>query len=250
MVEFNVSCSKSDRLECHVLASGWSLNDTYSLIERKNAFILGFNFSFLKCPDPDVHFIENASLVDERFFINSMQHYAGLERYGVFKSAQVVFKNISEFKNSSKLIGLMYSKRAKYVRDKHFRLFSKGAVRPGLKLMMQEQNSIPQALSSVISLVFFARIMGFKKIVIHGLDFYGPHFYGTDLSRAVYEGIDHVCNLAAVEKIPHKTYVGESGVGVRDVLVELKVLLAEEGIQLVSASKKSPSAEILGSLYD
>src|SRR5690606_11969363 len=72
--------------ECHILGSGWSLNASFPRIDRSRAFIIGFNFSFLKCPDPDLHFIENASLKDKRFFDNSVDHYFALGKFGVFDS--------------------------------------------------------------------------------------------------------------------------------------------------------------------
>ncbi|MCY1440077.1 hypothetical protein D9M71_563370 [compost metagenome] len=248
MQEFKVGRLDALPEECHILASGWSLNESFPLIDRSSVFVMGFNFSFLKCADPDLHFVENASSSNARFFISTMQHYAGLERFKVFESTRLVFKNLSEFKNSINLISWIYGERAEYVRDRHFRFFSRPGLRPTLRSMLREDKCMPQAVSSAVSLIFLARIMGFKKIVMHGLDFYGPHFYGVDLAKAVFgEGLD---TSFSSEMEFHKTAVGESGVGTPEVLRELKSLLAEEGIQLMSALKSSPSSEVLGSYYD
>lgn len=248
MCEFKIERLAAPLGECHILASGWSLNESFQLIDRSSDFVMGFNFSFLKCPDPDFHFIENASSANEDFFVGSIQHYAGLERLGVFQKTRLVFKNLSELKNTVRLISLMYGDKAEYVRDKHFRIFSKASLRPVLKLMLREKGCIPQAVSTAVSLIFLARVLGFKRVVVHGLDFYGPHFYGVDLNKAVFGGVGVFPPLD--EALPHKTAVGESGVGVPDILREIKSILAEEGVELVSAIKRSPSSEILGSYYD
>lgn len=248
MKEFSLKPSPSHYKECHILASGWSLNDSLHLIERSSAFVIGFNFSFLKCPDPDLHFIENASGADERFFINTLQHYAALKLFKLSNHSRLIFKNISEFKNSVKFISWLYGDKAEFIRDRHYRIFSKPGLRPTLKLMLKDKKHLPQAVSSVVGLVIMARIMGFKKIVVHGVDFYGPHFYGRDLGKAIFDG--PLPESIDISLDHHKTSTGQNGVGVLDVLVEIKREFEQQGLTLLAATKKSPSAEFLGSNYD
>ena len=237
--------------ECHILGSGWSLNSSYSSIDRKKAFVIGFNFSFLKCSDPDLHFIENASLKNKLFFKGTLDHYYALKKFEVFEKTTVVFKNLSELKNSLRLIDFMYSDKAHFVRDSHFRLFGSDEIDSVIKAMMKNENSIPQAISSIISLIFLARLLGFRKIVVHGLDFYGPHFYGTDLNKAIYDNYDFSSVDMDFESMAksakHKTATGENGVGVREFLSKVKTHFADAGIEVVAASARSPSCEILGS---
>lgn len=243
-----------EKSECHILGSGWSLNSSYPVIDRRKVFVIGFNFSFLKCPDPDLHFIENASLKNKRFFDNSLDHYFALGKFGIFDSTVLVVKNISEFKNSLKLIRLMYGDKALFVRDRHFRLFGADEVDAVIKQMMRFDGGIPQALSSSISLVFFARLMGFKRIVVHGLDFFGPHFYGEDLNQAIYHDYDFSQVGLDQNYQPgsglHKSAAGENGVGVSHLLYKIKAHFEEEGIELVAATERSPSSEILGVRMD
>lgn len=249
MCRLPTSLAVSDKPVCHVLGSGWSLNESYQLIDRTSSFVVGFNFSFIKCSDPDIHFIENASTADARFFINTMDHYAGLERYRVFDKTNVVFKNMSELKNTIKIIKWMYAKKAYYIKDKHYRIFSNQSLRPILIEMLSQKECLPQAVSSVISMILFARQSGYKLIVVHGVDFYGPHYYGMSLKDAIYSE-DFICNSAVQSELFHATATGKSGIGVREILVELKTILAREGIQLFSAVPQSPSAKVLGSYYE
>lgn len=248
MKEYQIEYVCSNNKICHILASGWSLNESYDLIDKDSSFIIGFNFSFLKCKNPDLHFIENASLMNKNFLENTIYHYYGLKSRDIFSKTKVVFKNLSEYKNSVKLIRILYSKQAMYVKDKHFRFFSKESIPGILDIILSEKKNLPQSISTVLSMVFLARLLGFKKIVIHGLDFYGNHFYGEDLKYAINNNSLSFSN--SNEKILHKTALGNSGVGTSDVLSELKKKLSAEGIELFSAVKNSPSSKYLNSYYD
>lgn len=249
MKEFIIPFGKYDcSIECHILASGWSLNHSYVNIDRSKSFIMGFNFSFLKCQDPDLHFIENASVKDLRFFTNTAQVYFGLEKFDVFSSSKVVFKNLSELKNSLPLVRVLYSKKAYFIKDRHFRIFGEAGVPPTVARMCMDSKVLPQTVSSVIGLVVLAKAMGFKKIVVHGLDFCGPHFYGVDASEIIFNGGDIPGPLKGdeVDSGLHKTAVGENGVGVVSVIKALKEELKAYDVDVFAASDISPSAEILG----
>ncbi|MBC3362644.1 hypothetical protein [Pseudomonas sp. SWRI154] len=248
MREFSIPVSAyNETLECHILGSGWSLNHSYESIDRKKSFVIGFNFSFLKCSNPDLHFIENASAKNMIFFMNTFQVFFGMKKFRVLEESKVVFKNVSELKNSVKLIGMLYSEKAYFIRDKHYRIFGKRAVKSIVQQMCGETKVLPQAISSIIGLAVLAKTMGFKKIVIHGLDFKGPHFYGADASDMIFNEalLPHV-SVDAEGFEPHKTAVGENGVGVVSVMQELKSEFEKCGVNILAASKLSPSAEILG----
>ncbi|MDY6929934.1 MAG: hypothetical protein SWN10_22945 [Pseudomonadota bacterium] len=252
MGEFDFSGFKCGhkKIECHILGSGWSLNSSFSTIDFDKAFIIGFNFSFLKCVDPDLHFIENASLKNEMFFDNSLDHYYALRKLEVFKKTIVVFKNLSEFKNSRRLIRFMYSDKALFVRDRHYRIFGGDEINSVIKDMMRYKKGVPQAVSSIISLIFLARLMGFKRIIVHGLDFCGPHFYGKDLKKVIYHDYDFsevgLDRTYQNDSDQHKTASGENGVGVRELLLRIKRYFADSGVEVIAATELSPSAQILG----
>ncbi|MCL6700908.1 hypothetical protein [Pseudomonas sp. T1.Ur] len=248
MQEFSIPVNAYDEsLECHILASGWSLNHSYESIDRKKSFVIGFNFSFLKCGNPDLHFIENASVKNVIFFMNTFQIFFGLKKFKVLEGSRVVFKNISELKNSIGLIGMLYSKKAYFIKDRHYRIFGGGAVKPVVQQMCAETEVLPQAVSSVVGLAILAKTMGFKKIVIHGLDFKGAHFYGADASDIIFNEA-HVPQVSTdAESFElHKTALGENGVGVISVMQELKNEFNKLGVNILAASELSPSAKILG----
>ena len=253
MKEFNVhdNLQCADK-ECHILASGWSLNHSFELIERSKSFVIGFNFSFLKCPDPDLHFIENASDKNYLFFRNTIEQYCGLERFGVFNKTRVIFKNLSEFKNSLKIIMLLYSGRTEFVKDKHYRVFGEDGLSSCLDDMFKQADYLPQMISSVVSMIFLARMLGFKRIVIHGLDFSGPHFYGKDPAAIIFDGEAFLVpqEETTVGAELHKTAIGGNGIGVPSILNLLKSKLEKEGVELLAAHHLSPSAKILGSFLD
>lgn len=249
MHEFVASLNRFDSsLECHILASGWSLNHSYETIDRTRSFVIGFNFSFLKCSNPDLHFIENASIKDLRFFVNTYQTYFALEKFNVFSNSKVIFKNLSELKNSVRLIGALYSDRAFFIKDRHFRIFGSKGVAPVVTQMCAETRDLPQAVSSVVGLAVLAKMMGFKRIIVHGLDFQGPHFYGRDASDIIFNNgaLPQPLNLDGCGFELHKTAVGENGVGVVSVIRALKDELKKYDVEILAASKLSPSAEVLG----
>ncbi|GGK09151.1 hypothetical protein [Pseudomonas matsuisoli] len=228
---------------CHILASGWSLNCTLSSI-NKDDYVIGFNFSFLAWPNADVHFIENASLKNEYFLDNTVTIYEFLKRFSVLGKGNLVFKNLSEFKNSVRLVGMLYGRHAKFIRDRHYRVFNGLDLDHVLRDMMEDEFRLPQAYSSVISMVFLARRLGFKTIVVHGLDFSGPHFY-EDLEKV---RVDGFCpsEIKEIHSRSHKTAVGENGIGVGVVISKIKGMLKLEDIELYAAGAISPSASIIG----
>ncbi|WP_053155095.1 hypothetical protein [Pseudomonas sp. Pf153] len=249
MSEFVIPVNEFDSSRvCHILASGWSLNHSFDSIDRANAFVIGFNFSFLKCKDPDLHFVENASVKNLRFFVNTYQMHFALEKFNVFSNSKVVFKNLSELKNSIGLIGMLYSGKALFIKDRHFRIFGSKGVAPVVAQMCADSRHLPQAVSSVVGLVILAKTMGFKKIIVHGLDFQGPHFYGADASEVIFNNAELPQPLtldeAGVEL--HKTAVGENGVGVMPVIQALKEELKKYDVEVLAASRLSPSAKVLG----
>lgn len=249
MKEFVVPVNKFDGgMECHILASGWSLNHSYVKIDRSKSFVIGFNFSFLKCKDPDLHFVENSSIKNLRFFTNTVQLYWGLKRFNVFSSSKVVFKNLSELKNSMPLVGMLYSDKAFFIKDRHFRIFGGKAISPTITRMCSDDKVLPQAISSVVGLILLAKTMGFKKIIVHGLDFYGPHFYGADVSEIIFNGglIPQPLNSDEIESDLHKTAVGENGVGVISIIKVIKEELKIYNVDVFAASEVSPSVDILG----
>ncbi|WP_342654839.1 hypothetical protein [Pseudomonas sp. F3-2] len=248
MVEFKVSDQHSLKSDCHILASGWSLNYTFSSIPRPAAFVIGFNYSFLKCSDPDLHFVECASCKNQRFLHGSVLLYSGLKKLKAFDHSRVIFKNISELKNSVGMVVGLYGDNALFMKDRHFRIFSPEGVPYVLKKALAERSVLPQAVSSVVSMILLARNMGFKNIVVHGLDFGGPHFYGGSPDAMIFDDAADIGPVPLSDDLatPHKTAIGENGVGTRTLLTQLKRSLEREGVTLLSASKISPSSEVLG----
>lgn len=249
MKEFTLPVEGVDNeKECHILASGWSLNHSYQDIDREKSFVIGFNFSFLKCSNPDLQFIENSSTKSHGFFINTIQIYSGLMRFQVFSRSKVIFKNLSELKNTQKNIASLYAGNAFFIRDRHFRIFGEKSVLPTLVEMCKETRVLPQAISSVVGLILLAKSMGFKRIIIHGLDFYGPHFYGDNLQNVIFNDgpLPDPLHVSEVDFRFHKTAVGENGVGVVALVKAVKDECEKMGVGLYAATCKSPSMEILG----
>ncbi|PKM13116.1 MAG: hypothetical protein CVV13_02490 [Gammaproteobacteria bacterium HGW-Gammaproteobacteria-3] len=108
----------------------------------------------------------------------------------------------------------------------------------------KDMTHIKQYASTSLTMIALARNIGFKKIVIHGLDFGGPHFFHAD-------DFDNITNLKPAiydyqKDLPlHTTSDSNLGVGVKDVISVLFKLLEEDDVLLMAASSSSPASDYL-----
>jgi hypothetical protein len=156
---------------CHVIASGYSAISSYRAnMVQKNDYIIGFNFAAFLPYNFDFYFCEDTSRADisndrtknQAILLNRQKKYI----------SNLIFKNLYDSKPS--LFTSLISNEYSVVMDIQLvcgnvnRLLSKPSI------------MMPQYGSTVIAAVMLAYHAGFKNIVVHGLDFSGPHIYHNE----------------------------------------------------------------------
>lgn len=177
VTSYNLAKMFKKKSICHILGSGYSLNDSLKIIDSDNDFVIGFNFSGLAYNYSDLYFIEIAA---EKNTISKAQFKLWNYLRKKSKNTIFVFKNVSEGKNSVESINKLYKNEILYLKDvilginnpKSLNFFSNLVL--GNSFITQNQ---VQAISSTIVSIAIAYKIGCKKIILHGIDFSGPHFY-------------------------------------------------------------------------
>jgi len=159
---------------CHVIATGYSAIDSFNRkIVRDKDYIIGFNFAAFLPYKFDLYFCEEISSVNGTGGQRRTNLQVQLLKHRLNNISNVVFKNIYYAKvsqlssiNNELIISLML--------DKHI-------ATPNVKALFAAPFVfMPQYASTVITCVITAYHAGFKNIVVHGLDFSGPHIYNDD----------------------------------------------------------------------
>ena len=180
--------SKRDLLKdnsevCFILGSGDSLNDVtleqWSEIEA--SYSIGFNFSFLHHHQPNLQFIELAQ--DDRGMCNQL-----IERAINDFSSPIILKGLISFSKMRWAISkLRIYSRMKNVymlrestlpanigsslREALHRRYSSESINRFMKL------GFAQSKGSITMMIDVAIQLGYKKIVMIGVDLQGPYFY-------------------------------------------------------------------------
>lgn len=232
---------------CHVLGSGWSLLSGLKKINPAFDFVLGFNFSALAWPEPDMHFVEIASNKTERLSSVSKAQHLLIREVGLLRKRRVVFKNVWEGKNEVKPMAYGYGEGAFFLKDYPVRCLSHSTLDlVADKVLNPRQGYIRQYSSTSLTLIGIAYRLGFERIVLHGVDFSGPHFYDLpDFNcLANLEGIVKMIRNPLVE-MGSKHLTAVDGLGQQAVIPVLRERLTSLNVELLTGSAESPLSEIL-----
>ena len=174
---------------CHILASGASVLESSRNLDSKRDFIVGFNYAgFLPVPF-DVYFIETATTTGV-FNEHSRWH-------------EQLYLQMCEVKQPDVFVKCLWAREswdADYINNKYgsnlsviedilpsFPIVAKSRVIGKCYKQFIASHArkyfVNGASSSIFAMLFAYRI-GFRNIVIHGLDFKGPHFYHSDVATA------------------------------------------------------------------
>ncbi|MFT6843055.1 MAG: hypothetical protein ACI8RP_000566 [Urechidicola sp.] len=160
---------------CHILGSGASLN--LSLKEIQNSdFVMGCNYSGLSIVEHDFYLLEFSG----PSYQNVSEDHFSIAYNIVKKNTDLIFfKNVWENKNKlSSIITKFKMFNFPIVEDRLLIVEEKEQLEPSIReAICGKSDSIPQLSSTVVTLLFIAIRCGFKKIVIHGVDFGGEYFY-------------------------------------------------------------------------
>lgn len=232
---------------CHILGSGWSLTQGLGSI-RDDDFVIGFNFSGIAYQKSDLYFIELATDDMDRAD-------ASCKQYELWKTLNAyptvfVFKNILEKYNKISMINDNYGKNVVYLKD---------AV-VGCEQGLDEDEFVDflfssevfffknqaQSISTTILCIILAYRAGFKKIILHGVDFFGAHFYENTLfANSKFAPNTILKNKSSSMHQTNSEYFSHSS-----VLCVMKKKLEQKGVLLISATSASPSGFLLGVYQD
>lgn len=230
---------------CHVLGSGWSLPDSLGSIGDRD-FVIGINFSAIAYAKNNVYFVEfGGPGVDEiaraqiRLVDEVVRSHTDL----------VLFKNLWQEKNDFDYIVNNWGNRAYYVKDYLIPCTSPTHLEDALTDALRwDPVYLKQYRSSVMTAIILAFHRGYRKIVLHGVDFGGSYFFDLD----DFTGLRHYrppekANPIAYEKATSSSVHETSAnlVGVQSALPIFRALLQERGVELFCGSNRSPSSRIL-----
>lgn len=225
---------------CHIIGSGWSLNESMGLVGDKD-FVIGFNYSALAPLRFDAYFFEFGGTAVEDV---SRAHLFLAQQKVLNQTDLVFFKNIWEGKNEAYFIYKNWFGVAFLVRDSIYPLG--GNVKLLVESIFNDRSRyLPQACSTMVTLVALAYRSGFKKIVLHGLDFGGEYFYQvkgarTEFDFSVIAGGGYSNQDS---KSIHPTALGK--VGMKELLPVIFDFCNSRGVFVYCGTSKSPSSEYL-----
>ncbi|MBU4524539.1 MAG: hypothetical protein KUA37_13475 [Desulfomicrobium sp.] len=225
---------------CHVLGSGYSLNDSLSLIDSEKDFVIGFNFSGLAYRNSDLYFIE---ICNNYNVVSKAQYILWRHLCSSGKKTQYIFKNIAERHNCIFNIDKKYGNKVLYLKDaivglddvKSLNFFSKMLLCNSVLFSNQVQS-----ISTAITAVALAYKIGFKKIILHGIDFSGPHFY--DIVKFSDVQCELIRRIICSTKVFNYTKMHQTNLGLvthEELLIYLKEKLLSRGVVLEAALSDS-----------
>jgi hypothetical protein len=230
---------------CHIIGAGWSVLSGVGKV-KSDDFVIGMNFSGLCGIKHDLYFVEfGGSSIDAI----SLQQKRLIESLPLSNSATVIFKNLWEDKNEVSYLIKHWGDRVEYIRDIILPCRSEKFLSLVLRdLLTYDRKYLKQYSSTVLTAIALAAKVGFKKIVLHGIDFGGAYFFDLaefDGNRDLRPPQNKDKNLykTAGRSTVHSTSRGN--IGVKASIPYIARLLADSGITLYSGTAQSPLAEIL-----
>ena len=210
---------------CHVIATGHSALDSYkSGVVQPDDYIMGINFAAFLPYKFDFYFFEDVFSTSD-YYAARTKSITGLLHKRKDNLPHLVYKN-------AQLICLKMM--AKCIPDIKFSVvFDRQFVYQNVKKLFAPPSVImPQYSSSVITAIMVAYHAGFKNIVVHGLDFSGPHIYhDEDIQKQT--GVSIPAPYVSKE-VTHNTAAGQEL-----IWPELIKTFAEKNVNIFCASPNS-----------
>jgi len=210
---------------CHVIATGYSALDSYKAgVVQPNDYIIGINFAAFLPYRFDFYFF------DDRFSTSNLYRAKTEGISELLNKRRNHLPNLV-FKNACRVSPDIM---ARLIPDLNFsvvfdRVFYYLNVK---KLFVRPSMIMPQYGTSSITAVMLAYHAGFKNIVIHGLDFTGPHIYhDPDLQEQT--------GITAPEPYVAKEVKHVSADGQELIWPELMKRFAERNVHVFCASENS-----------
>ena len=210
---------------CHVIATGSSALESYKAgVVQPGDYIIGFNFAAFLPYTFDLYFFEEIFSTSD-FYMARTKGITELLHQRKEYMPNLVYKNAKTA--CPKLI-------AKFIPDLHFSAVLDRLVtdRRTQKLVAPPSLLMPQCCSTVITAIMLAYHAGFKNIVVHGLDFSGPHIYhDEDLQRQT--------GMSAPSPYVSKDVKHITADGQEEIWPELMKIFTEKKVNVFCASPSS-----------
>jgi len=238
---------RPDQTECHIIGSGWSLNTSAPLAQRPEAYVVGFNSAVLSGLRFDSYSLEFAGPGYAELGDHQVRVARILAAQG---KCQTFFKNLCLPHNSVDVAVEKFGDLVVFVRDICLTCLSTDQLpRVVDRLLCNDKRYLRQYMSTALALIGLARASGFRKIVLHGVDFGGdyffdaPNFTGDRSLRP-----PPVSGIYAKGAKPGGHATNKPGLGLQALLPLLRDRLSQENILLCAATNESPSSRILSVL--
>ena len=158
---------------------------------------MGFNFAAVCSLPFDVYFIEGAHS-DGDVQRELIQEYASA------RIGKVFLKNLWQGNTEPDYYRRHYLDSVSLIHDIHMPplpFHNNDTLKRVIVLALLQKRSkyVVQFGSTIITCIVLAAQLGFKKIVVHGLDFYGPHFF----LEGNYEVPDHFLERSRIAATLH-----------------------------------------------
>jgi hypothetical protein len=231
---------------CHIIGSGWSLAHSLSKAHDTKAFVVGFNFSCLAGLPWDVYFVEfgGSTCIDI-----ARAQVKALDDLVLPHTSRVYFKNLWESKNELSVAKELYGNRVSFIRDIYLKCLNQDYLEDTARSVLAKDDVyLRQYESTIVSCIAYAKLLGFKKIVLHGLDFGGGYFF--DLPEFSHNWnyrppAENKVAYSSSQRSGGKHSTSKGNVGVSSILPFVRKVLNEDNIELYCATEVSPSSNVL-----
>jgi len=230
---------------CHIIGSGWSLEESKNLVLSDDAYVIGFNFACLAEIPFNLYFIE--------FGGESCKEIAYAQRLALDKfvsdpDTRIIFKNLWQPGNDIEFALNLFGNKVDYARDVPISCADKRYLLNMTNRLLKKDSFFYQYSSSILTGIAIAKNLGFKDCVLHGVDFGGEYFFDLPSFESVKAYSPPKTNEAAYSTKIRNANVhitSATNLGVSAILPIMRDRLKSEGLNLYSASAKSPLSKIL-----
>ena len=169
-------------------------------------------------------------------------------------NSKLLFKNLWQDKNDINFAVDHYKDRVFFIRDiiiPHYINSSKILDYSLEKLLLHDPYYFRGACSTIINSIVFAKFLGFRKIVLHGVDYYGDYFFDNLKYKTSYPNMVPPFKKKIYDKNWRNKYSKHpSGNCLELMLPKLKIILKNKfDIDLFSSIKASGSSKDLETFF-
>lgn len=236
---------KTNHHFCHVIGSGWSLATSMHLTDREDAYVIGFNFACLSSIKFDTYFIEFGGPAYKDIAVSQR---ACLDVFEKHFNGPVIFKNLWDPMNDLEYASNLYKSSTKFIRDMAVPCYHEKYLETACKTYLEpDWFYLRQYQSTALTAINYARMLGFKNIVLHGIDFGGGYFFDlpdfSDVKALAPPRTNPIGYSTEARKNRHPTAVGN--VGINKIFPLIQSQLSKEGVKIYAATRYSPLSKIL-----